>query len=120
MAIAICQNAIAAGPAAQNQDEAAAWERLAVFYASLGHNARALTAARTAVDLWSSIFNGIDTKTKAGRQRLALAMLRCGDIYAEVRQLSVARDWYKKAAEEVKGDPKDPLLGPVAKVSGST
>lgn len=95
------------------EDEAAAWERLANFYASLGHRERALAASRRAVDLWQAIQKGTDVRTKAGRQRLALAMLRFGDLNTESRELSTARDWYKKAVQEVEGDAKDPLLGPV-------
>lgn len=94
------------------EDEATAWERLAGFYARLGNSDRAMEAARTAVDQWTAI--AAVAKTKADRRRLALAMLRCGDISAEVKQLKTARQWYAKAADQA-NVPGDPLLGPVAK-----
>lgn len=97
------------------EDEAIAYERLATFYAVLGHTRRALDAADDAVKLWRSIAkNGGDTK--AARRRLALAMLRCGNIHAELRQLKEARTLYKQAADETEGFASDPLLGPVGKL----
>jgi tetratricopeptide (TPR) repeat protein len=97
------------------EDEADAWERLASFYAALGTADRALAAARSAVDRWTAIGDG-SAKTKAGRRRLALAMLRCGDINVEVRQFPAAAKWYAQAADEVAPFAADPLLGPVAKL----
>src|SRR5699024_2291536 len=98
------------------EDEAAAWERLAGFFAARGHTDRALAASRTAVEKWQAIAKGTDVKTKAGRRRLALAMLRCGDINIEAGSLGTARDWYKQAAEETEGAAGDPLLAPVAEL----
>ncbi len=94
------------------EDEATAWERLAGFYARQNNSERALAAAKTAVEQWTAI--AAFAKTKSDRRRLALAMLRCGDISTEIRQLPTARDWYKRAAEQANA-PADPLLGPVAK-----
>src|SRR5262249_15381440 len=98
------------------EDLAAAADRLASFYAALGQTDRALASARTAVTLWTTIGDGSE-KTKAGRRRIALARLRCGDINVEVRKFNEAREWYKKAAEGVKttNEPSDPLLEQVAK-----
>jgi hypothetical protein len=98
------------------EDEAAAWERLAGFYAARGQTARALAASRTAVERWQAIAKGTGVKTKAGRRRLALAMLRAGDINIEAGQLNTARDWYRQAAEETDGAGADPLLAPVAEL----
>jgi serine/threonine protein kinase len=97
------------------EDEAAAWERLASFYAATRHPTRARAAATIAVQKWTAIADGVDVKTKAGRQRLALAMLRCGDVHTEVRQFRDAAKWYEKAAAEAKSEPNDLLLAPVAK-----
>jgi serine/threonine protein kinase len=105
---------IDAGNLQAKEDEAYAWERLASFYAARGYTDRALVSAKNAVELWAAIANITREKTKAGRQRLALAMLRYGDISADMLQLGDAREWYKKAAKEVEGESKDPLLGPVA------
>jgi serine/threonine protein kinase len=99
------------------EDEAAAWERLAGFYAAVGNTDRAQQAAKTAVDKWEAIGKGVDAKTRAGRRRLALAMLRCGDISVEVRNYGRAQQWYKDAAREAASAPDDKLLGPVAKLA---
>jgi hypothetical protein len=96
------------------EDEATAWERLAGFYAVLGNTERALAAARTAVERWTAIGDR-SAKTKAGRRRLALAMLRCGDLLVETRQFGTAREWYEKAAKEVEAPAGDRLLEAVAK-----
>ncbi len=104
-----------AGDAQAKEDEAAAWERLATFYAALGNTDRALESARTAVGLWKKIDTGTDVRTKAGRRRLALALLRHGDIDTEMRKWDDARASYQGAANEAGTDASDPLLGPVAK-----
>ncbi len=95
------------------EDEAAAWERLAGFYASVHNPDRALAAARTAVEKWAAIAKGVDAKTKAGRRRLALAMLRVGDLNTEVQQFGDARQWYEKAEQEAAAEASDPLLANV-------
>lgn len=95
------------------EDEAAAWERLAGFYAALGNTDRALASARTAVVIWTTLGDEA-AKSKAGRRRIALARIRCGDINVEIRKFAEARDWYKKAAADAK-EPGDPLLEKVAK-----
>ena len=96
------------------EDEAAAWERLAGFYAAVGNTDRALAAAETAVTKWQDIAKGVDAKTKAGRRRLALAMLRCGDISTEVKAFRAAQKWYADAVQEAAAVPNDLLLGPLA------
>ncbi len=95
------------------EEEAAAWERLAGFHATAGNNDQALSSARNAVALWTALNNRDDARTKAGQRRLALAMVRCGDINADIRQLTAASDWYTKALKEVEAMKVDPLLGPV-------
>jgi tetratricopeptide (TPR) repeat protein len=97
------------------EDEAAAWERLAVFY-STHAPARAQTAAQAALERWEAITKGVDAKTKAGQRRIALALLRCGDIYTEIGDFPKATEWYDKAAREAKSDSTDLLLAPVAKL----
>jgi serine/threonine protein kinase len=97
------------------EDEAAAWERLAGFYAAVGNPERGLAAARKAVELWGAIGDR-STKTRAGRARLARALLRCGDITVEQRQFRTAAEWYDRAGAEVGTPaPDDPLLRAVAK-----
>lgn len=97
------------------EDEAAAWERLAGFYAAIGNTDHALKASQTAVDKWEAIAKGVDAKTKAGRRRLALAMLRCGDISTEVQDFRAAQRWYTDAKKEASEVPNDRLLAPLAK-----
>src|SRR5579883_1162576 len=104
-----------AGNMQAKEDEAIAYERLATFYTVLGHTKRALAAGKAAVELWTSIYK--DKETRAGRRRLALAMLRCGNIHVELRQLEDARKLYKQAAEQIEGFGSDPLLKPVAKLA---
>ena len=95
------------------EDEATAWERLATFHAARGTAERALEAARKSVELWTLVAK--TARTKSDRLRLARAMIKCGDITAEVREFDEARDWYKKAAQEADGGAADPLLAPVLK-----
>ena len=102
-----------AGNVQAKEEEAAAWERLAGFHASLGSSDQALVSARRAVESWAALGQCADARTKAGQRRLALAMIRCGDINADVRQLTAASDWYTKALKEVEAMKADPLLGPV-------
>ena len=99
------------------EEEASAWERLAGFYATLGNSTQALASARHAIALWVALKNNADSRTKAGQRRLALALIRCGDINTEVRQLSAAKDWYEQARDEVKRMKDDPLLGPVVELA---
>ncbi|AMV30454.1 Serine/threonine-protein kinase PknD [Gemmata sp. SH-PL17] len=99
------------------EEEATAWERLAGFYATLGNGPQALASARSAITLWLALKGNADTRTKAGQRRLALALIRCGDINAEIRQLSTAKDWYEQALSEVQRMKDDPLLGPVAQLA---
>ncbi len=97
------------------EEEAAAWERLAGFYAALGSD-QALVNANKAVAIWEALGRRADAKTKAGLRRLALARIRCGDICADIgdtRQLAAASDWYAKALKDVEAMKADPLLGPV-------
>jgi serine/threonine protein kinase len=102
-----------AGNVQAREDEATAWERLAGFFSARGNTPRALEAARKAVDLWTAVAQ--TARTKSDRVRLARAMIKCGDITAEVREFDEARDWYKKAAKEAEGAANDPLLAPVLK-----
>jgi serine/threonine protein kinase len=96
------------------EDEAAAWERLAGFYAARGQTDMALAATRRVVELWTAIGQA-SAKTKAGSRRLALALIRCGDVSVESRQFRAARDWYAQAEQALGATAGDPLLEPVAK-----
>jgi serine/threonine protein kinase len=96
------------------EDEATATERLASFYAATGNTDRALVSARVAVDMWTVVGDG-EERTKAGRRRLALAMLRCGDMSVEGREFRTASDWYAKAKKEVSAPAGDLLLDQVGK-----
>jgi hypothetical protein len=106
--------ALDSGNSQAKADEALAWERLAGCYASHGLTDRARAAAKKALALWVGLGDAAGGKTKAGRRRLALAMLRCGDIDVEARQLADARAWYKKAQAEVESLVTDAAYGPVA------
>ena len=114
-----CEKLAAADPGntQAKEDEAAAWERLAAFHVARGDTARALDAARAAVGLWRKIDAGTDARTKAGRRRLALALLRHGDINTEMQKWDDARASYQGAAAEAGTDAADLLLGPVAKLA---
>ncbi|MCI0702621.1 MAG: protein kinase [Planctomycetia bacterium] len=108
--------ALDVGNAQAKEDEARAWERLASCYATHGQRTHALSAATKALRLWTELGDAAGVKTKAGRQRLALAMLRIGDISTDMEKFANARAWYKKAQAEVAGLATDTLCGPVAKL----
>ncbi|MDY3562527.1 protein kinase [Gemmata sp. JC673] len=95
------------------EEQAEAWERLAGFYTSVGNSDRALAAARSALKLWDEVWDKPAERTKAGRLRLALARVRVGDLYTEVRQFDQADRSYADALKDVDQMKGDPLLGPV-------
>jgi serine/threonine protein kinase len=97
------------------EDEAAAWERLAALYAAVSNRRKALAAAGAAAERWKEVAaRTAGAKTKYGRRRLALALVRCGDLSAELEQFADASTLYDQAAAETQGFESDKFLKEVA------